>query len=358
MTYTDAQLLDLAPVPGRIDRVRFDLVDQALNLLGSFDVRDDSPPTVTNSSTARIFRTLSGLRVDPATEQQIDPSSDRVRPTIVLNNGAEYPWGVFLYASATRNLRSYGADLTGDLVDQLAVLDLSGGTGVSFPAGEVITDAVDTLAQAAGIVERQIEASAATLAEPIAWPIQTTRLTAMRELTDQAGMLPPYFDNVGRLIVRSAPDPVLVSPSLVYDVGGVGFGRIIDGTVNESTDFFAPNRFVTINNSPTGVEVIGTYEIDPTAPNSVPNRGFAIPEVVDLQGMATAADAESAARSRAAETASSAVRLSFGSTLDPRHDTFDALLVFGDVYLEVGWRCTLGPGGPMDHDVRRVQFDA
>jgi hypothetical protein len=348
MPYTDAELLDMV-TPVRQDRIRFDLLDKSLDKIGEVDVRADSVPTVAVDTSRSIIRTMSGLKLDADSEQNVDTFSARIRPVYVLGNGSEYPLGVFLFADASRVRFSYGLELDGTLVDQTLIVDQGWPDGTTFQAGTVLSEAMRLLSLRAGIPSLSIEPTALVLSAPISWPIGTTTLRAMRDLCVLAGYLPPYFDRGGTLVFRTAPFFFPATPTVVYGPGG----RIIAESMVESDDLLsAPNRYVAIENGPGSTPISGIFDIPASAPQSYANRGFYVTKIVEAQGLTDTAAAVNAARAEYESDSDTLRSVVFQSTPDPRHDVFDIVEYLGVKYWELGWKLPLSIGGPMEHSLR------
>ena len=118
----------------------------------------------------------------------------------------------------------------------------------------------------------------------------------------------------------------------------------------------APNVHLVVNSGPNDLEIVGRARIDATQPHSVENRGYEVIEVHREQGVSSSDEATRMAKTYAAAHPHDYAELSFQSTPDPRHDTFD-LIEFGDVvYRERSWTLRLRPGGPHTHDCTRAGY--
>jgi hypothetical protein len=78
--------------------------------------------------------------------------------------------------------------------------------------------------------------------------------------------------------------------------------------------------------------------------------------VENVQGLANQAQATRGARNLA-RSGDAFEHLVFSSTLDPRHDTHDVVVAFGQRWLETGWSMELRSGGLMQHTMKRVTYD-
>lgn len=352
-------LLLLDAISRRQETVRFDLLDAANQFKGVLTIDKNSPPTISNDGNRRIRRQLSEFDISPADENDIETISDRVRPVWILGEGGEgyeFPLGVFLWADASRVIRSYGTTLKSTLHDQCLIIDQPLLQSVSYGEGQSIQAALVEQASLAGIVDLSIDDTAAVVGASIGWVAgRDSRLKVLESLCALAGFLPPYFDNSGKLVCRSAPDLSVAETDLVYGPGT----RVIDESVIASDDLLsAPNLYLVIDTSAKDQPLFGTFQIPASAPHSFAHRGWYIPKVIELQGLEDQIAADRAAEAAYATDSATFTWLSFDSTPDPRHDTFD-VIAFGDTrYREQSWRLPCEAGAAMNHDVRGIYQEA
>src|SRR5690606_20849075 len=167
---TTDDLLDLAPGVGqRAASFRFDVLDRDGAVIGQVQPDTRSVPVVENNINRAIKRDRRGLGLMPADEAAIDPVGDRIRPVMVLENGEQLAWGLFLFVDASAELYTYGRVGTSSLVDLNYVLDQPVATSVSYAAGQGIALALEALFGGAGIGNYLVEATG-TIANPVAWP--------------------------------------------------------------------------------------------------------------------------------------------------------------------------------------------
>lgn len=368
---TPAQLLDLN-VSMRQETVRFDLLDQQLNFLGSLAVdRISSIPEIVNDVNRSIRRTVSNFRLLARTladadsplffAGEINTLVYRVQPVWILGDGGpgyEFPLGVYLWGSDQSHRSTYGVPEDCTLVDQCSILFQPLSQSVSYPAGTIIATALAEQATALGITSVNIDGNTAALSGPVAWFAGSdTSLAVMESLCAAGGYYAPYFDNDGTLRCRIAPNIATSPPDVTYLMGS----RIVRDSILESNDLLnAPNRYIVIDNSATAAPMVGTFDVPASAPHSYANRGFRIVQSTNLQGLTDQAAADAAAQAQYAQGSSTYSWLSFESAPDPRHDTFNIVGVQLDVggsivnYREQGWRLPCSPGSKMHHDCRKV----
>jgi hypothetical protein len=348
-------LLDL-DVSQRQCTWRFNRVDQGLRDLGPLGVERFQAPTLSVDTSRAVKRTLTGLRLLPNALNDVNVIEERLKLTMILQDGTEWTQGVFLYSDVSRFVVSAGIESSAlSLVDQLLIVDQQTDTTVSFGPGTSITSAIDTLLADLPI-SFEMDSSPAAInpsAEAISWPAGTSRLQIVNELATMAGFHDLFFDNDGIGQLHNMPNPELVDEQDVihYPLGS----RTYRGTVTRSTNLLKlPNRFVVVNNGATSTAVFGKYDVPPDAPHSFSHRGFRITEVEDQQGVATNEDAFAAAQALARQWRFPYETVEFTGSPDPRHDTYDVIDFEGDRFLELSWSMPLVEGGGMRHVIRRT----
>jgi hypothetical protein len=172
----------------------------------------------------------------------------------------------------------------------------------------------------------------------------------LAELLKLVAFLPPWVSRDGRLQIRATPDMDTVDPQLVYEAGG----RIVDGSIARSNDLLdAPNVFRVYEQSGQ-TSIVGEYRIPASAPHSVENRGREVCDPQPASGLKTQAMADAAAKALAVTQPTTYRWLSFDSTLDPRHDTWDPVTALGLVGMETKSSMVLRSGGRHNHLIRQV----
>ena len=100
--------------------------------------------------------------------------------------------------------------------------------------------------------------------------------------------------------------------------------------------------------------IVGTAEVDADAPHSEPNRGFFVPQVIHVQGLADQTAADNAAMVAEAQDPDAFEYVLFDTVPNPEHDTFDVISYAGNNYREEAWSLPLRDGSPMAHSLRRI----
>jgi len=125
-------------------------------------------------------------------------------------------------------------------------------------------------------------------------------------------------------------------------------------SITRSTDIItAPNRFIVVDNgsNATGQAIVGSYDIPPSAPYSITQRGFVIPKVFTMQVnnevQANRVAAALGVQNSITET------ITFTTPPDPRHDSYDVCKLLDQLWLERSWSMNLVEGGQMTHTATR-----
>lgn len=344
-------MLELVGIGQRTEGMRFELRSPAGAYLGA--VTPQTVVTIENQTEGVLKRTISNFVLPPDVAADVNLVSDRVWPYWVLSDGTQYQLGVMLFAAAAQQRRSYGLFATTKLLDQGLVLGQPTPYTIGFGEGTYVTDAIGTVFEMAGIYGASIDASAVTISAPIGWPAgaQTTFAKILSELCGIAGLSDWYFSNTGVAKVVALPDIDAAVPTLLYNEGG----RIIAGSMVEENDLLsAPNRYIAIDTAAKDVPVIGVFNLPDAAPNSITKRGFAMTKVIEAPGVGTVDAAELYAANYAQTDPRTHEVVSFASSPDPRHDTFDVIQYLGVTYQELSWSLAGAPGGPHHHKAKRV----
>lgn len=351
MATTD-ELLDL-DVGFRQSTFRLDLLDMSFNLIGELAADADSPPTVDNNINRTTKRTMTGLRVaSPADLAAIDPFGDRLRPVMVLENGATFDLGVLLFGDLSRAPDTPGGHAELSLLDQTFIVDQPIAAGVSVAAGANLAAFASQFLTDLGLPRVDVAPSGAVAGSALAWPVETSGRAIVNHLADLLGYYSLFFDNSGYARLIPVPDLTGEPPEVFYGPGG----RVYHSTIVESDDLLvAPNRFLVVDTSATNrTPIFGVYEVPASAPHSIASRGFAVTEAIRVQGLATVEDAAAAAAARGQTDSGGYAHLTFSGAPDPRHDTFTVVEFDGVLWREQSWSLPLEEGAAMRHSLRRV----
>lgn len=348
---TTTQLLELDGVRRRADSFRFVLLDKEEQDIGELHPNQDSPPTIKFDSGSAVQRTISNFNITALEAAAINPLTDRLRPEMVLQNGDVFGLGIMMWGDDSQPRRPWGVERASELVDKMNIFNQ--GIRQTFGLGKGADIGLAVLGVSLDyfpLDQIDIDSIVADLGVGTTWALGTAGSKVVGDLSKNVGFLPPYFNAAGHLRIRDTPDLDTASPTLIYEAGG----RIIADSILDSNDSLdAPNLFKAYD--PSGqANVVGTYQLPASAPNSFEERGFFVLHEEPIQGLKTVDRANKAAKSLATTTGLGYAFSKFETTIDPRHDGWEAITFLGETWLETAWSFPMISGGKMTHTVRKV----
>lgn len=348
---TSAELLDLSGIGVRDDTFSYELLDGSRNVIGTLDV-DSATSVVVRMDTSRsVFRTCTGVSIPQATRQAVDIFRDRLRVSVVLQNGDRWPLGVFMFGDDTHAPRSWGDLWTPTLFDETFIVDQGLPYTVSRPPGASMLGLLHELIDPLHLPDVNIDSVPDTTnADVVIYQAGSSRNKAAVAVAGLLGCFPPFFDNAGTYTLKT-PAPVGANPDHVYDLGG----HVVEGTPKTTSSIYrAPNQWIVTSGNPSG-SLVGIYNLPDSAPNSFANTGRTVQaQPVTMQGLSTQQLVDIAAYITALRDRNVYTQAQFASTLDPRHDTFDLVSLYGQSYQETAWEATLAPGANHTHDLTGI----
>jgi hypothetical protein len=328
----------------RVATYRFDLVDGVTGIhLGQIHpIRQGASLSHdTSQTTKRQLRLSLGVEDTAA----INPLTDRVMPSMLLG-GQQYPLGRYMFTDETDTITT-GGDLGSlVLVDEMFIVDQQ--TSAGFGPIGAVQEAILALIQGLPLVDVIVEASPFLALG--SWAPGTNRGQILAAYATQGDYMTPWLDNSAVFRMIRTVDPDTAVPSIDFDRGH----RVIQNTISETSDLLtAPNRFIVTSNSGAAFDapIVGTYDVPPSAPYSIAQRGFVIPQTSNLQ-VGSSGQAQAAARNLGIRQ-SVFRRTQLATAPDPRHDSYDVIRWQGVNWLELAWSLTLQEGSPMLHTLRR-----
>lgn len=349
-------LLTLTGWGQRATSYKFDLLDTQLVTVGELDVLGFDVQ-IENNINRTIKRQLNGLRISPTDAREINPLVHRVRPSMIMQDGVQWPLGVFVFSDiSTSPMTGTDGFTVGTMMDQALTLDQPVNRVYGFRPGTSIQTAITGLLDASNIIEYEVDSSSSIVrgSEWVTWPAGTKLLEIINDLCGLASYYSLFFDNAGVARVKTVPDLDGVEPTLRYG-SNVGEQRVHVDSIVETDDLLeAPNRYIVINSALGDQPVVGSWDIPASAPNSIVNRGFPVATVIDKQGVDTNAEAAAAAKAYGQADYSTYRWVTFDAAPDPRHDTFDVISWENVPYREQAWTLTLSAPGPHRHELRRI----
>lgn len=350
MPYVPNVLLDLPAGMGQVaSTVQYDVIDRSGSFAGQIHPQAVGP-TISADITANIPRQLSGLILPSEEYREIDPFGDKISPHWVLSDNSRWPLGIFYFTGAPDDGQVVNcAPLFDSTIILDALTDRAFGAGTNTP----VVAAIEQIVSYLGFPLDGIEASDQMIGndQPIGWPAGgQSWSTILRFLCNLAGFLPPYFDTAGLLHCR-APSPLSVgSTSLQYNTAN---SRVHPNPIVDPHLLDAPNVYIVVSTGATTEEISAIAAVDPALPFSIEARGFVVPKVERMQGIANDDQAITIAVRLASQAQDAFATISFDSTPDPRHDLGEVIGFNGVPYRETQWSLPLQPGGDMSHSANR-----
>lgn len=347
-------ILDLEPWVGqRQATFRFELTNGVTGMkLG--EIHPIRNATLSHDTTRTIKRQLS-MSLGVVDTAAINVITDRVSVFMVFPSGTEYPLGRYMFTDASRQVFTSGipgphtagglAQVT--LNDEMFLVDQQITRGINS-VNESITGTIAGILTALG-VDFEMEASPFLGAE--SWAIGTSRGSVLEALALSGDFFSPWFGNDGKIHFIRTFDPATRIPDFDLDDG---FNVMRDSIVETDDLITAPNRFVVVSNASTtpDIEIVGTADVPPTAPHSITNRGFVLPQVLNLQ-LADNTQAQAVATGLA-QRQTIFERVGLTTAPDPRYDSYDVVRWQEQNWLELAWSMQLVEGGTMSHLLRKV----
>lgn len=361
-TETDVALLDLDVWVGqRSESYRFYAVDAVTGYREEVNPISDRPPILSHDTSRVITRDITGLYFGKRDTALLNSIRTRLLPVMVVG-GVEYPLGTYLYNTQARLQYSSGTLSAGTFYDQMFVVDqqTQGSFGPSvalissaFPQGQPVMPAILDLLAGLPIQEPYLESS--NFFSVGTWGPGTYRGAILGQLAIDGNYFAPTFRNNSRLYLTRVFDPATATARFDFDTGN----KILADPVPIETDdlITAPNRIIVIGNgslttATTGAAISGSYDIPASAPHSIANRGFVIPQI-EYRQVQDSSQAAAVARD-IGERQTIFERIEVYTAPDPRHDAYDVIRLFGENWLELGWSLTMQSGAPMRHVLRKA----
>jgi len=293
--------------------------------------------------TARTVKRTLDLQLGAADTAAINTLTDRVLPFMVFPGLGEFPLGRFMFAADPRQITTGGNTMAARLTDEMLLIDqqiTSGISGFGLAVESVILLVVADLP----IV---LEAEPSTLTSSDAWGIGVNRGPILEALSVSGDYWSPWLDNAGLLRFRRTFNPADQVPDLDLDFGY----RVIRNSIVDTNDLLtSPNVFVVVSNT-SSTEVVGIASVPPSAPNSLANRGFEIPKIVNLQ--ITDSEQALAVANGLAQRQQIFETVTLSTPPDPRYDSYDVVRWQGANWLSLSWTMQCVPGGEMVHVMRK-----
>ncbi len=343
-----SEQLDLTAAVGQRSATwRWDLINGVTGMrLGALQPIRDQPATIGHDSSRTIKRDLR-IMLDAVDLAEINPLTDRILPFMHVA-GREWQLGRYMFTGDSRLLRTGGDDGALQLMDEMNLVDQE--ILRAFTSTSSCDTAMRQLVEGLNL-PRGTDFAATPYPAVGAWAVGARRGAITDALSVIGDLETPWMDNTGVMRAVRTVDPATVVPDLSFDLG---YPVIADTPLRTNDLLTAPNRFVVVGSGSASAtqEIVGVYDIPPSAPHSIANRGFAIQKSHTLQ---LASTSQAVAAARAVGMRSTPVeQYSVTTPPDPRHDGYQVIRWQGENWLETAWSMSCVEGGDMTHTLRRA----
>jgi hypothetical protein len=345
--FPEDPVLDLEPWVGqRQCTFRFDRINGVTGeVLGQiYPIRG---ATLTHDTTRTIKRQLN-LALGVTDAESINVITDRILVFMVFPDGTEYPLGRYMFTDESKQFFTSGLLGSVALNDEMFLVDqqiTKGIVGDQRPTMDVVQEVLNALP-----ITYVMEPSA--LPALGSWSVGTGRGSIVEALAKVGDYFSPWFGNDTEMHwIRSFNPGDGRLPDMDFDHGN----KVLRAGIVQTSDLItAPNKFVVISNSPVDptTPVVGEAFVSPSAPHSIANRGFEVPETQDLQ-LADAIQAIAVAQNLA-NRQTIFERVTLSTAPDPRHDSYNVIRWQEELWLELAWSMALVEGGAMGHLLRKA----
>lgn len=328
---------------------------------------DEQPGHIRGQEDAKIKTALTG-RFAPYAEdadgnpKEINWLTDEIQPVMILD-GVASPLGIYIPTTPD----NYSG--TVDYIDIQAydrcqrMLDCKTESLLFWPSGTLYLDAVEQLLAAAGILTVFKTPSALSMPESREdWPIGTSYLDIANELLGEINYKSLRFDLNGNAVLMPAaePDASQIRHTLSDKDPET---RVIPGLRRGVDVFSAPNVFIGICANPdkSGNMRAEAVNDNPQSPLSVQRRGRRIPQVTELNNIASQAELQAFVERQRNDSLIGAEQIQVSTGLQPDWQVGDVVsLQYGDLFglcVSKGFDMELKVGGHMTHQLERVVYN-
>lgn len=357
--YTKSEVIDALHGASRRVTFRYELLDV------NNDRQDDlfivTGGNIENNSLAnKVKRTAKFSMLDTS---DIDFLSDRIRPWFQLEmpdgGFAEWPLGIFILSTPTRDVSSAGRTREVEAYDQLVILaDDKVEDRYVVDAGTNYIDAVKTILDSAGINDYYITASSKTLPSSRDWSPGTDKREIINDLLSSVNYSSLHFNSSGQAVSRPYQRPSDRGAQYAYNADD---RSVLAPELEVEFDLFEiANKWVATVSEADRDPITATYtNTNPDSPTSTESRGRTIVDFRDVD----AADQESldSMIERIAFEASQVYEIvDLETAIMPHHESGDIIEVrypgadLDGKYTEHKWSMDLQAGAMMSHKLRRV----
>lgn len=207
--------------------------------------------------------------------QDVDWLRHRVRVSYLHDGADPTPKITALPAAPVERHTDDGVTVDVELYDKTLVLieDRFPGS-YGLPAGTLIVDAVGEVIASTGETSMVLTESAATLATPMVWGPDATKLQIVNDLLDAAGYFSVWCDGLGRF--RADPYVEVGARGVAWTFRDDATGLYLPEFDRDRDTFAVPNSYTCVartDDESTPPAVAVAEDVDPASPFSFPSRG-------------------------------------------------------------------------------------
>jgi hypothetical protein len=220
----------------------------------------------------------SGGSLTYSGSQAINWPQIRLQPWYMLKDEAdnvvkEWPLGVFIPSTPQTKYSETGAEIEVELYDKLLILDQDRVENTwSYDKGKKVTDAIREVIESAGDFHISITESPLTLAAPMVWEVDTTKLKIVNELLEAINYFSLWVDGYG--FFRADPYKQPRSRGIAWEFVDNERSIYSPEFTHDEDGFNVPNKVIAIQKVEAEVEpliAVATNE-DPESPWSYQSR--------------------------------------------------------------------------------------
>lgn len=296
--------------------------------------------------------------------KDVDWLNDRVQPFFMLKVGdewMEWPLGIFLISSPTRNVKNDAIYREVEAYDtSLILLEDKFDTRYRIPAGSNYVEAITQIINEAGIWKINIPSIIGNVKTDKEFEIGISRLEAVNELLKEINYTSIWVDELGYFTAK--PYVLPTNRVVEYEYRNDDMSIIIPDTSVEEMDLFSvPNVWVVVATNPEIEPLVSRYTNDNAgSPTSTVNRKRKIVDYREVDDILDQKTLDDYVQRIAYEASQIYGKFIFETAIMPHHTYMNCLycehteLGVNNKYIETSWEIELKAGGRMTHNARRV----
>lgn len=294
----------------------------------------------------------------------VDWLNSKVQPFFMVkvkNEWMEFPLGIFLISSPSRNLRYATVYRDVECFDtSLVLLEDKFDTRYKIDAGSNYVESITQIINDAGIWKVSIPKLLGSIKTDKEFEIGTSRLEAVNELLKEINYTSIWVDEWGYF---TAKPYILPSNRLAeYTYRDDEMSIITPRSSMEELDLFSiANKWVVVATNPETEPLISKYTNDnPGSLTSTVSRKRTIVDYREINDILDQDTLDSYTKRIAYEASNTFGKFIFETAIMPHHTYMNSIycehskLGIHDTYIETSWELDLKIGGKMKHSARKV----